>query len=218
MTRKHYVRGSFKERSRRWPRLRVLTHLWWLSGATESGSPRRECDLYGQEESFDGCSRRWIRSTSMPASLLNLFSATRSIPAKNTLNNSGEGTHPWRGPCATSNHSEHRSSSPRTHALIPSWNWRITSIICGGLPKRASICQRSVRSTESYAFCRSMKHRNSDTRAFLPNSCSFWTANIISVVERCGRRSCLASDAVADGYPLVSPPLSHLSTHLFITF
>ena len=29
-----------------------------------------------------------------------------------------------------------------------------------------------------------MKHRNSGARAFLPNSCSLRTANIISVVER----------------------------------
>ena len=31
-----------------------------------------------------------------------------------------------------------------------------------------------------------MKHRNNGARAFLPNSCSLRTANIISVVERCG--------------------------------
>ena len=37
-------------------------------------------------------------------------------------------------------------------------------------PERASTCQRSVRSTEPYALCRSMKHRNSG--AFLPNSWS----------------------------------------------
>ena len=136
---------------------------------------------------FDGYSCRWTGSASMPASLLNLSSTMRSIVAKNTLNSSGESTHPCRSPCATSNHSEHRPSSLRTHALIPSWNWRITSIICGGVPKRASTCQSSVRSTESYAFCRSMKHRNSGARAFLPNSCGLRTANIISVVERCGR-------------------------------
>ena len=85
----------------------------------------------------DGCSCRWTRPASMPASLLNLSSTMRSIAAKNTLNSSGE--------------------------------------------------QSSVRSTESYAFCRSMKHRNSGARAFLPNSCSLQTANIISLVERCGR-------------------------------
>ena len=42
----------------------------------------------------------------------------------------------------------------------------------------------TVRSTESYAFCRLMKHRNNGTRAFLPNSCSLWTANIISIRSR----------------------------------
>ena len=35
---------------------------------------------------FDGCSCRWTRSASMPASLLNLSSTMRSIAAKNTLN------------------------------------------------------------------------------------------------------------------------------------
>ena len=110
---------------------------------------------------FDDCSCWWIRSASMPASLLNLYSATRSIAAKNTLNSSGESTHLWRSPCPTSNHLEHhRTSSFRTHALIPLWNWRITSIICGGTSKRATTCRRSVRLTGSYAFCRSMKHRN----------------------------------------------------------
>ena len=71
---------------------------------------------------FDGYSCRWIRSTSMPASLLNLSSTTRSIAAKNTLNSSGESTHSCRSPCATSNHSEHRPSSLHTHDLISSWN------------------------------------------------------------------------------------------------
>ena len=40
-----------------------------------------------------------------------------------------------------------------------------------------------ARQTESYAFCRSTKHRNSGARAFLPNSSSLQTANIISVVD-----------------------------------
>ena len=43
---------------------------------------------------FDGYSCRWIRSACMSASLLNLTSTTRSIAAKNTLNSSGESTHP----------------------------------------------------------------------------------------------------------------------------
>ena len=31
------------------------------------------------------------------------------------------------------------------------------------------------------------EHRNSGTRVFLPNSCNLCTANVIFVVERCGR-------------------------------
>ena len=84
-------------------------------------------------------------------------------------------------------HSEHTMLSFRTQALIPSWSLRNTCIICCGTRKRGSTCQRTVRSTESYAFCRSMKHRNSGSRAFLPNSRSLRTVNIISVVERCWR-------------------------------
>ena len=50
-----------------------------------------------------------------------------------------------------------------------------------------STCQRRIiRSTESYAFCRPMNHRNSDTHTFLSNFCALRTANVISVVERCG--------------------------------
>ena len=67
----------------------------------------------------------------------------------------------------------------------------------GGTPERPSTCRRSVRSTESYAFCRSMKHMNSDTRAFLLNSCSLRTVNIIPVVERCGRNLHCSSDTIS---------------------
>ena len=38
---------------------------------------------------FDGCSCRWIRSTSMLASSLNLSNATRSIAAEKKMNSSG---------------------------------------------------------------------------------------------------------------------------------
>ena len=41
--------------------------------------------------------------------------------------------------------SRHAPSSLRTQALIPLWNWRITSVICGGTSKRARKCLRSLR-------------------------------------------------------------------------
>ena len=74
----------------------------------------------------------------------------------------------------TGSKSEASYSSFRTQDLIPSRNWWITSIICGGTPKRANTCQRRVRSTQSCTFCRSMEYSsNSATRAILPrNSCS----------------------------------------------
>ena len=112
-----------------------------------------------------------------------------------TVNSSEESKHLSRNPCATSNHSEHRPSSFRSQALIPSWNMRITSIICGGTPKRASTCQISVRLKESYAFCSLVKHRNSGTLAFASSSPSLRSVNIISVVERCGRNPHCSSDS-----------------------
>ena len=49
-------------------------------------------------------------------------------------------------------------------------------------PTPASTCHNRVRPTEWYAFCRSMKHRNSGTFAFLPSSCSLRTAETMSMV------------------------------------
>ena len=63
------------------PQIARRTHSSAVSGAT-----------------FDGCSCRGIISGSMPAFLLNLSSATRSIAAKKTLNGSGESTHARREP------------------------------------------------------------------------------------------------------------------------
>ena len=53
---------------------------------------------------------------------------------------------------------------------------------------RVSTCHRRVRSTVSYAFWRSMKHMERDAPVFRPISCSLRTINIMSVVERSGRK------------------------------
>ena len=103
------------------------------------------------------------------------------------VNNSGDSTHPRRSPCSTSNQSKQTPSPGRTQALIPSWNYWMTAIICGGTPMRVSTYHRRVRSTVSYAFWRSMKHMKRDTPAFRPISCSLRTTNIMSVVERFSR-------------------------------
>ena len=86
-------------------------------------------------------------------------------------------------------HSLQTARRPRHDAPIVEWAdyCCYINIFYGGTPKRASTRQRSVRSTESQAFCRWMKHSNSGVRAFLPNSCSQPTATIISAIERCGR-------------------------------
>ena len=59
----------------------------------------------------------------------------------------------------------------------------MTKIILCGPPKRASTAQRRVRSTESYALVRSMKHTYSGIYFFHTSSCNRRTTNIISVVE-----------------------------------
>lgn len=46
--------------------------------------------------------------------------------------------------------------------FIPSLNWWIIGIICGGTPRRASTKQRRVRSTETHVFCRLMKQSSGD--------------------------------------------------------
>ena len=112
---------------------------------------------------------------------------TFSTAANKMLNNSGYNTHPCRSPCSTSNQSEHTPSSGRTQALIPSWNCRMTAIICGGTPMRVSTCHKRVRSTVSDAFWRSTKHIKRDTPGFRLISCSLRTTNIMSLVERSGR-------------------------------
>ena len=73
------------------------------------------------------------------------------------LNRSGASTHPWRRSYSTANHPEHTLSSSRTHARMPSWNWRMTEVVFCGTPKRTSTDQRRVRSTESYLLVRSIK-------------------------------------------------------------
>ena len=123
----------------------------------------------------------------MAGSSLNLWRTTVSTAAKKMLNNSGDSTHPYRSPCSISNQSEQTPSSGRTQVLIPSWNYWMTAIICGGTPMRVSSCHRRVRSTVSYAFWRSMKYMKRDTPAFRPISCSLRTTNIMSAVERFGR-------------------------------
>ena len=121
----------------------------------------------------------------MTASERKRFSATRSTAVKNMLNSSGVSTHPCLRPCPTSNLSEHSPSFNRTHACMPSWNWRMTADILGGTPKRARTSHRRVRSTESYALVRSINHTYKGV-SFRASSCSRRTTNIMSTVERWG--------------------------------
>ena len=114
------------------------------------------------------------------------FSATRSTAVKNILNSSGASTRPCLRPCPTSNLSEHSSSSNRTRACMPSCNWRVTTSILGGTPKRARTSHRRIRSTDSYALVRSIKHMYKEVLFFRASFCSRRTTNIMSTVERGG--------------------------------
>ena len=64
-----------------------------------------------------------------------------------------------------------------------------------GTPKQASTVQR-VRSTESYASVRSIKHTYSGIRFFHASSCNRRITNIISVVERFGRETPCSSGRI----------------------
>ncbi|CAM9380839.1 unnamed protein product, partial [Ascophyllum nodosum] len=64
----------------------------------------------------------------------------------------------------------------------------MTGIIFCGTPKRASTVQRRVRSKESYALVRSIKHTYSGIRFFRASSCNRRITDTISVVERFGRK------------------------------
>ena len=72
----------------------------------------------------------------------------------------------------------------------------MAEIIFCGTPKRASTVQRRVRSTESYALVRSMKHTYSGIRFFRASSCNRRITNIISVVERFGRKPLCSSGRI----------------------
>ena len=82
----------------------------------------------------------------------------------------------------------HTLSSSRTHARMPSWNWRITEVIFYDTPKRSisieGTVQRRVRSTESYALVRSIKYTYNGIRFFRADSCSRPTNHEHRIGER----------------------------------
>ena len=72
----------------------------------------------------------------------------------------------------------------------------MTEIMFCGTPKRGSTVQRRVRSTESYALRRSIKHIYSGIRFFRANSCNRRIVSIITVVERFGRKPLCSSGRI----------------------
>ena len=71
----------------------------------------------------------------------------------------------------------------------------MTEIRLCGTPKQASTVQR-VRSTESYASVRSIKHSYSGIHFFHASSCNRRITNIISAVERFGRKTPCSSGRI----------------------
>ena len=72
----------------------------------------------------------------------------------------------------------------------------MTEIIFCGTLKRSSTVQKRVQSTESYALVRSIKQTYNVICFFRANSCSRRMTNIISVVERFGRKPLCSSDRI----------------------
>ena len=139
---------------------------------------------------------RCTKASTMALSDLKRGEATFITAAKKMLNRRGASTHLLRRPCSTANHLEHILSSSRTHARMPMWNCRMTEIILCGMPKRASTVQRRVESTESYALVRSIRHTYSGIRFFRASSCNRRITNIMSVVERFGRKPLCSSGRI----------------------
>ena len=72
----------------------------------------------------------------------------------------------------------------------------MTKIIFRGTPKRANTVQRRVQSTESYALVRSIKHTHSGILFFRASSSNRRITNIISVVQRFGRKPLCSSGRI----------------------
>ena len=73
----------------------------------------------------------------------------------------------------------------------------MAEIIFCGTPKRASTVQRRVRSTESCALVRSIKHTYCGIRFFRASSCNRRITNIISVAQWFARKPLCSSGRIA---------------------
>ena len=93
-------------------------------------------------------------------------------------------THYSRRPRQTFNHVDKSPPFSCVRARILSWNLGMTLIIQGGTSNQSSISHSNTRSTESYAFARSMKQIFSEVFLIRRRSCSLCTTNNILVVER----------------------------------
>ena len=140
---------------------------------------------------------RCTKASMMFSSALKRAEATFITPANKMLNTRGVSTNPWRRPRSTVNHPEHILSSSRTHARMPSWNSRTVEIMFGGTPKRTGTVQRRVRSTGSYPLVRSIKYTYNGNCFFRANSYSRRITNIISMVERFGRKPLCSSGRIS---------------------
>lgn len=113
------------------------------------------------------------------ASTTERFKVTPTNTAPKMWNSSGGGSHPCLRTWQTHSHSNGGVYSSCIRTCMPSWNIWVALIIHGEMPIRASASDRSMRSTEFYAFYTSMKYLSSGISFAYPNFCSRGTTNIM---------------------------------------
>ena len=77
---------------------------------------------------------------------------------------------------------------------MPSWNWRMIASLFGGTPGRLRIVHSRSRLAESCALGKSMKHAYRGVPFFLASAWSRQATNIMSSVERAGRKPLFSSE------------------------
>lgn len=103
--------------------------------------------------------------------------------ASKIVNSGGDTTHPLLNLWHAWNLSDGSPSPCCIRILMPTWNIRMAFIICGGTLNQASTSRKGVQSTESHAFCKSMKLVSGGILLLYPYSRSWRITNIASVAD-----------------------------------
>ena len=108
--------------------------------------------------------------------------------AKNISNNSGDSTHLWRRPWQTLNHAKKSPPFSCTRARIPIVEYADDLDHHRQNSKAGNIFHSSTQSTKSYPFARLINKAFIEVLLVRRNPCSLRTTNLISVVQRWGRK------------------------------